>query len=319
MIYLLGPEPEKPVYRKSLPEISIPAAAVPEYLAAREPVEQLRPNNEAVVEWAYDTAALTEYVFLYLHGFSASREEGHPLHRSVADRYDGNLYLSRLAGHGFAHDQLKGFSAEAVWESAQEALVMAGKLGRKVIILSTSTGGTLALKLAAAYPEKIHALINLSPNISIRSSAARILNDPWGLQIAKMVYGGNHRRINHKQEAAGLYWDTLYTAEATVQLEVLLETSMLDSVFEKVQMPVLNVYYYKNEDEQDGVVDVQAIRNMHLKLGTPASLKRIVQLPTPGDHVIGSSIKSKDVESVKQAVFLFMDEVLEMEASENSD
>lgn len=316
-LYLLGPEPDKPVYRESLPAAPVPAAEIPNYLARTEPLAKLRSGNEAMLVWALDTPVKTPFVFLYLHGFSASRMEGYPLHRDVAKRYGGNLYLSRLAGHGFKHHQLEGFTAEKAWESAQEALVLAQQLGHKVIIISTSTGGTLALRLAATYPDQVEALINLSPNIAIRNSAARILNDPWGLQVAKLIYGGDYREVHHKQKAAGLYWDTLYTAESTVQLEELLETTMLDSIFESIHIPVLNVCYYKNENEQDEVVDVQAIRDMHHKLGTPDSLKRLVELSTPGDHVIGSAIKSKDVQRVEQAVYRFMDEILKMKPVEN--
>lgn len=43
----------------------------------------------------------------------------------------------------------------------------------------------------------MYALINLSPNIAINDPAAFLLNNPWGLYIARAVMGGKlqgHRR-----------------------------------------------------------------------------------------------------------------------------
>ena len=60
--------------------------------------------------------------------------------------------------------------------------------GKKVILMSTSTGGTLSLKLAANFPE-IAGLILYSPNIEINNPSAFLLNDPWGLQIRTMLFG----------------------------------------------------------------------------------------------------------------------------------
>lgn len=310
--YMLGPAPKPPVYSQVFPEAPASLSQVEQYLAQRENDPNIRADNDAKIIWAHDTPSVTEYAILYLHGFSASRVEGSPVHTEIAQLFGCNLYLSRLADHGLKENQLEGFTAERIWESAKDALAIAQLLGKKLIIISTSTGSTLALKLAADYPEKITALINFSPNIEIRNPAAAILNDPWGLQIARLVYGGDKRRIRHKQEEAPLYWDTLYPAEATVQLEVLLETTMVDSVFEQVKCPVLNLYYYKDVDHQDEVVDVSVIPEMHEALGTPDSQKEIVALPTPGDHVIGSYVKSKDYQSVKEEVIRFCEKVLGM-------
>ena len=116
---------------------------------------------------------------------------------------DATCILSRLADHGIdTTEALLQFTPDRAWESAKEALAMGKKIGDKVILLSTSTGGTLALMLAAEYPEDVFALINLSPNIAINDGAAFLLNDPWGLQIARMVMGGNYRVTDANEEHA---------------------------------------------------------------------------------------------------------------------
>ena len=100
-----------------------------------------------------------------------------------------------------------------------------------------------------------------------------------------------------------------------VQLEELLETSMKESVFRKVTQPVLMLYYYRDEDHQDEVVKVSAMKRMYRQFGTPDSLKREKAIPAAGDHVIGSHIKSKDLETVTAACLAFGREVLQLNAA----
>ncbi len=75
-------------------------------------------------------------------------------------------------------------TADKYWESAKEALAIGQQIGNKVILVGTSTGGTLALQLAAQYPE-VYAMVLLSPNIAINDPNAWLLNNPWGLQISQ--------------------------------------------------------------------------------------------------------------------------------------
>ena len=100
--------------------------------------------------------------------------------------------LSRLAEHGIdTTEKLVNLTADKLWESSKEAYSIASQLGKKVIVMGTSTGASLALMLAANYPE-IHSLILLSPNIKIFDSNAWILNNPWGLQLARMINGSDY-------------------------------------------------------------------------------------------------------------------------------
>ena len=175
------------------------------------------------------------------------------------------------------------------------------KLGKKVILVGTSTGGTLALQLAAAYPE-INSLVLLSPNIAINDDKVWLLNDPWGLQIARLVSDGNERFLAGKTANYKKYWYSHYRLESVVQLQELLESSMNKQLFEQVKQPTLLLYYYKNEAAQDPVVKVSAMLKMFDELGTPAAKKEKLALPNTGNHVIGSYITSKDIPSVEKAM-----------------
>jgi hypothetical protein len=97
-----------------------------------------------------------------------------------------------------------------------------------------------------------------------------------------------------------------------VQLEELLESTMKESTFKKVTQPVLLLYYYKDEEHQDPVVKVRAMKRMFDQLGTPEKLKRQVAVPNAGDHVIGSYIKSKDIQTVEAETEKFGMEILQL-------
>lgn len=312
VVYFLGPRPDRPKYDTALPEVPAESAALEGYINGQEAKHKIKPDNEARIIWANDSLKQkTEYAVIYLHGFSASQEEGDPVHYQFAQKFGCNLFLSRLDAHGIdTTNPLASFTAEGLWNSAKEALAIGKQLGNKVIIMSTSTGGTLALKMAAEYPN-IAGLIMLSPNIAINDPSAWLLNNHWGLQIAHLVVG-KHRTVEDTTAIYAQYWNNRYSTKSLVQLEELIETTMKQSTFKKVKQPVLLLYYYKDEDHQDPVVKVSAMKRMFAQLGTPDNLKREAAVPGAGDHVIGSYIKSKDLETVESECEKFALEVLKM-------
>ncbi len=312
VVYFTGPRPSTPKYTTDLPSIPAEGLALEEYIAKNEARLKLKPDNEARILWANDSLkAVTEYAVVYLHGFSASQEEGDPVHYEFAQKFGCNLYLSRLDAHGVdTSEQLVNFTAAGVWQSAKEAYAIGKKLGKKVILMSTSTGGTLALKLAAEYPD-IAGLILLSPNIEINDPNAWLLNNHWGLQIARLVKG-RYNVVADTTPIYAQYWNNRYRMEATVQLEELLETTMKASTFNKVKQPVLLLYYFKDEDHQDEVVKVSAMKRMFSQLGTDSTHKRQVPIPNAGNHVLGSYIKGKDIASVQTECEKFAVEILKM-------
>lgn len=310
IVYLLGPAPATPAYKKDMPAVPAQAGALEEYVHRQESMHKLKPDNEARIVWANDSAKnKTPWAIVYLHGFSASQAEGDPIHRNLAKEFGCNLYLSRLSQHGIdTTEPMANLTAENYWESAEQALAIGRQLGDKVILVGTSTGGTNALQLAAAYPDQVNALVLLSPNIAINNDKAWLLNNHWGMQIAKWVTGKDHIEPDSADTAAlrRQYWYTRYPLNATVALEEMLETSMNKQTFEKVTQPTLVLYYYKDAVHQDSTVRVDAILTMFDQLGTPAGLKHKQAMPNAGNHVIGSYIRSRDVEGVQREIEKFL-------------
>ena len=318
IVYLSGPHPETPVYSTTLPTVPSNTLMLENYIRQNEAQHTIKPNNEARIVWFDSGKTKTEYSIVYLHGFSASQEEGAPLHINIAKEFGCNLYLSRLAEHGIdTTDAMIKLTPDKLWESAKQALEIGKQLGNKVILMSTSTGATLSLKLAAAYPNDVAALVMLSPNIALFDNRSFLLNNPWGLQIARLVKGSHFVTATDSSELYKQYWYYHYPLEPVTQLEELLETSMTKETFEKVKQPALVLYYYKDATHQDSVVSVPAILKMYDELGTPANLKFRQPMPDVGDHVIGSYVKSKDLLEVQQAIEKFMQRKLKMQPVNN--
>jgi esterase/lipase len=312
VVYFLGPDPSSPKYNKGLPVIPSEPALLEKYINDHEALHKLKPDNQARIVWSNDSIKnKTDYAVVYLHGFSASQEEGDPVHHQFAKKFGCNLYLARLAEHGIdTVEAMANLTADKLWNSAKEAYAIGKQLGGKVIVMATSTGGSLALKLAAEYPE-ISSLILLSPNIAINDPLAWIANNHWGLQIAQLVKG----RYNTTDDSTTLekqYWYNKYRMESVTEMQELLETTMKASLFEKIKQPVLLLYYYKDEEHQDKTVKVSAMKRMFRQLGTPDSLKREIAVPNAGEHVIGSYIKSKDLQTVSDECEKFAKEILHL-------
>ncbi len=298
--------------KKELPTISITSEQVKIYVDAMEAkVPNIRPGNASQVYYANEVLRnQTEYCLLYLHGFSACGMEGSPTHINLGKTFGMNVYIPRLAEHGLdTPDALLNMTPQNLWNSALEALTLAKALGKKVIVMGTSTGGALALQMAATFPEDVSALVLYSPNVRIASKGVWLLGRPLGLQLGRMILGGKYRVLeeNPKTDA---YWYRKYRVEGVVYLQKLTEMTMKVKTFEKVKQPVFTGYYYKDEDHQDPTVKVDAILWMTEHLGTPPDRKVTVAFPDAGAHVIGCELTNPNWMKVYQATADFMTETL---------
>lgn len=320
IIYGLGPRPATPVYNLTMPVIQASGAQLDEWVAHKEAQHKLKPNNEARVVWYNDSLKnKTDYSIVYLHGFSASQEEGRPVHTNISKEFGFNLYLSRLSEHGLdTVDPLIRLTPESYWQSCKEALAIGKQIGKKVILMGTSTGGTNALQLAANYPDDVAALVLLSPNVSIFETSAFLLNNPWGLQIAEAITGNAYMISKDERPIYRQYWYWKYPLQAATELQEYLETTMTTETFEKVKQPTLLLYYYKDEVHQDSVVSIPAMLKMYDELGTPAAQKTKQALPNTANHVLASYIRSKDLLGVQTAIANFLEKQLQLPKHNNA-
>jgi len=313
ILYILGPKPVIPSLNS---KIDKPHAYDLKELdkkinKSESSIPDIKPDNQARIIWADSAYQLkTEYCVVYIHGFSASCGEGYPINLNFAKRYGCNMYMARLVEHGIeGSDELLNLTPENYLESAKEAVNIGRQLGDKVILLSTSTGGTLSLAIASANPW-IHSLIMYSPNIEVADKTSNIFLNPWGMKIARLIKG-KYNEFDESEEVAK-YWNLKYRLEAIQAMKVLLKATMKESTFNKINQPLFLGYYYKNEQEQDETVSVERMLEMFEQVPTPDGLKHKVAFPDAGCHPIPSGIYNKNYKSVELETCRFAEEVLGM-------
>ena len=301
LLYLVGPRAGIPILDPTLPDLDIQITGVEEFIRKQEAAfSRIKPENASRLVWADDSNQVrTPISIVYLHGFSAGPMEGEPLHREIAKRYGANLYIPRLYGHGLQEGEtFIDITPQKLLESAKEAIVIGKLLGEKVVIMGCSTGGTLGLFLAGGDPD-IAGLILYSPNIDVYDKTSAMLLQPWGLQIARIAFGGKYREFEATEEVKK-YWSNRYRLEGLICLKQLLAATMTKTVFKKIDHPLFVGCYYKNEEEQDKVISIPRIHEMFELVSTSADKKRKILFEHVGSHVLGSQYYSQDLEVSEQ-------------------
>ncbi|MDP2061342.1 MAG: alpha/beta hydrolase [Flavobacteriaceae bacterium] len=287
----------------------IPLNDLDNYLSLKESnVEGIKPGNQAKVIWAKDFHQQKSPVsFVYLHGFGASHREGEPIMSMLSEKYNANVYMARLEEHGIDRpNSFEYLTTENYIASALEALQIGRTLGEKVILVSTSTGGTLSLILASQKQEDVLGLILFSPFIDLINPAMAGIILPGGKENFVKAIGGEIQKQQRPDEEAK-YWSTAYHVNGYVSLIKMVKENMSIDTFSKITIPVFLGYYYKNEAEQDKVVSVPAMLNMFEELGTSDENKVKVAFPEVGNHVIACDLRSKDWQGVYEETTRFID------------
>lgn len=309
-LYLVGPRVETPELNESPVSVPSDLMSLERWITEKEnALGNVRSGNASQIIFNDSVPKKTKFSVLYLHGFTASGREGEPVHRDIAKALGANLYIPRLYGHGLEETEpMLGFNNEDFWESGKEALAVAKQLGEKVIVLGTSHGGSLSLSLAT--DPDIAALCLFGPNIAVYDPKAKLLSKPWGLQIARLVKGGNYHYMVTSNEEKKNYWTTKARLESLIHMQKFLDVKMRKATFKRVQAPVFLGYYYKNDSLQDQVVSVPAMLEMYDQLGTPQHLKQKKAFPEAGDHVLTSYLSTENYEAVTREVLQFLSDKL---------
>lgn len=307
-IYILGPKLRSPAFTPQLPAINAELSELDNWVQNNEErATPIKPDNEARIIWHDSSKHPMEYAIVYLHGFGASYREGYPVNIALADSLKANLYLPRLARHGLENKEaFVGLTAEEYMASALEAVAIGKKLGKKIILIGTSTGASQALYAAAQFPEVIEALVLYSPYIELADIGTQgLIRGPWAGQIMEFVFT-KEVTYTERPDSVAAYWSTYYHYDAYYSLFSMVKYTMMTSTFQKVKCPVLLAYYYKDEEHQDDVVSVKAMHKMFKELGSEN--KKQIAFPEAGDHVIASSLRSQSWQAVQDSSWAFLKE-----------
>lgn len=284
VVFLTGPKVpiDETIHPLSLPD------DLDNYLANQEHrFNDIIPGAEKKIIWANTPRSKTDYAIVYIHGFSATRQEMAPLAELVAKSLQANLFYTRLTGHGRDGKAMLEGSVNAWLNDTVEALRIGSKLGKKVVMIGSSTGGTAITWLAAQTDSTtINAFILISPNFGPTNWTASILTWPWGQQIAEL-FMGKERYWNPENTFHGRYWTNSYPTSALLPMMGIVD--LLNSMnLKKVKTPLLLIH-----SPDDQVVSTRAAIRTFSIIGSKNKLRvPYTQSEDPNQHVLAGDILS---------------------------
>jgi len=295
VILLAGPRTcvREPDVAAVLAEVPPELGAIPAWLAQREGRAGVTDSAVAKrVHFANPAApARTPWSVVYLHGFSATRQETAPVSEQVAQTLGANLFETRLKGHGLPGDSLGGVTAQDWLTDAVEAMEVARRLGDSVLVIGTSTGGTLGVWLATLPADErkgLAALALISPNFGPKDDKAGLLTLPWANVILPRFIP--QREWTARNDEQRRFWTVKYPSTSLFPMQALVEDVRGRSLT-GYNVPTLVIYH-----EGDGVVDAARTKRWlaALALETLAPVEQVLVVPTDGEdgHVIAGRIVS---------------------------
>lgn len=282
---MLGP---RPAVDLKLHPISLPDD-LDRYLATSEArFADLRPGVEKTIIWAdARERSQTPLALVYLHGFSATRRETSPLTELLGEKLGANVFYTRLRGHGRSDDAMSEATVNDWLNDGIEALEIGRRLGEEIVLIGTSTGGTLATWLVMEHEATdILALVLISPNFRPRDRRSELLLWPWGASLARMIEG-DYRSWTPVNERQARYWTTRYPTDALVTMMSLVDLVRRTDL-RRLGLPALLLY-----SRGDELVDADEIERRYRELGsTPKELVEISDSRDPAQHVLAGDILS---------------------------
>ena len=219
-----------------------------QYLKNKESqFSDLKKNVQKKIIWSRKKNTKTKISIVYIHGFSASSEEVRPLPDLIGKDIRANIFYTRLTGHGRSSDAM-GLSSISNWvNDLHEAIEIGSRIGQKVILISTSTGGTLsAISALNDYlSNTILGYIFISPNFGINHKLANLISWPYS-EYWLHLFIGKTRTIKPRNELDKKFWTLSYPTKALIPMARLVK-KINNKNFSNVSNPAL--FYFSMDDE----------------------------------------------------------------------
>jgi len=260
------------------------------YLAESEArVADLAPEHAKSIQWAGDVGVKTDFSIVYIHGFSATKEEIRPVPDDVAAALGANLFYTRLTGHGRNGAAMAQTTVNDWLNDAAEALAIGRRLGDRVIVISSSTGGTILtlLSLDRDQVDRVAGAILMSPNFGIQASGRQLLTMPFARQLVPLITGET-RSWEPQSEAQRKHWATSYPSVALLPMAAAVQMANESSV-EQIIFPAL---FMISPDDQ--VVSPEATRAIAKRWSGATTMWEIAgaEVGDASAHVLAGDIVS---------------------------
>ncbi len=271
-------------------EIQLPQDrwALDAYLAEAEAkIPDLNDGTERSLVWRHADRRRTEFSIVYLHGFAATRREVAPLAEQVAEVLGANLYYARLQGHGRSEEAMAQATLQGWLEDTSEAVAIGRLIGERVILIGTSTGGTLAAWRSMPGHETLPAaLVLLSPNFGPRRWETALLTWPWARYFVPWIQGDSYGWTPHNGDHAR-YWTTRFPVEALFPMAAVVK---LVNSADPAALAVPTLILYSPDDR---VVSADRIEEFYRRLSVePRQLVQVEDVGDPNRHILAGDILS---------------------------
>lgn len=276
---------------------------------AEAKIRGIQPNQHKEIVWADpETKARTAIAIIYIHGFSASPGEMRPLPDIVAGNLKANLYFARLKGHGTTTNAMADTSVHAWVNDFAEAVAIGERLGERVVVMGTSTGGALATWAMAQpdFKDRIHAAILFSPNYGVQAFGSSLLTLPFARELSRLVLGET-RSFEPGNERQRVFWTTTYPVDAILPMAETVRLAVSAPV-DTVSKPALFLI-----SPEDKVVQPAITRDIEKRWGGPHRLVEIEGVEDPSRHVLaGDAMSPATTDHLAGLVTAWLKEALEL-------
>ena len=251
--------------------------------------DDITPGVQKQVIWAGEQGAQTDWAILYVHGFSATSKELRPVPDRLAESLGANLIFTRLAGHGRDGAALATGSVQAWASDLDEGLQAARIAGQRVLVISTSTGGSLVAALAQDQEmmDRVAGLIFVSPNFGIANPVARFLSWPAARYWLPLL-AGKSRSFEPRNEDHATYWTTEYPSVSVMPVAALINSA---KAVEHADQTIPALFCYSQEDK---VVRPDLTADVAARWGADTMLVNPVMggMDDPQSHIIAGDVRS---------------------------
>ncbi|MCB0210888.1 MAG: alpha/beta fold hydrolase [Anaerolineae bacterium] len=261
-----------------------------EYLIASENrFDDIVPGAGKTIVWADPTRKQkTPVSIIYLHGFSACRQDFMPIGDHVAQALDANLFYTRFTGHGRTGDALAQATISDWLHDTLEALEIGQKIGDNVVIISNSTGSTLATWLQSHLQssDAVLASIMISPNFALKNRFSRLLVWPWGHVILRLAIGPT-RSWEPMNAQVATYWTNCYPSNAVLPVAGLVK------LVKSIDLTAITTPILMFISPNDRVVDTATAVKCYRQFGSDTKKLVVIEdSQDPSHHILAGDIVS---------------------------